>query len=261
MKIFLITEWMLGCLIMFNCVDRLKDVSKCPLRGCFDCCDSGSSCDSLMCDAFFNFTLYLSHANIPDTKIHHHDISDNLNKCSSKARTIINNICSNPVDFVNGGFSLYLYGTTGVGKTTIGIKILLNYLYHKCLSVVPENECRGMLVPADELIEYHRLHKNDPDFTDNIQIVKDCDLVVFDNLFATDYSKYGHEIIDNVLRYRILHEKSNIYTSNLSMEDAYASNQMLASLCNERSKLIEIKGTDKRRNSLADFDKLFGGDQ
>jgi len=246
---------------MFERVDRIRDVSKCPLRGCFDDCESGDNCDQFKCNAFFNFTLYLAHSGIPAGKVKYHDISSNLNKCSDKAKTYINNIIADPVTFVDNGMSLYLFGNTGVGKTTIGIKILLNYLYHKCLSYIPDNECRGMLVPVDELIEYHRLHKNDPDFADNINVILDCDLVVFDNIFATDYSKYGHEIVDNVLRHRVHNNKSNIYTSNLTISDAYKECQMLASLCRERSLPVEIKGKDNRDCNFDDFERLFGGER
>lgn len=245
-----------GSLTVFDRDKIVTDASKCPLRGYLSKCDCECGDD---CLEYFKFSLYAAHSNIPKNKIRYNTID--LSKCSKDAQNIINGILNDPVTLVKNGLSLYLHGDTGVGKTTLGIKILLNYFYHKCMDSIPDNECRGIFIPVDELIEYHRYHKDDPDFTDNIQIVKDCDLVVFDNLFATGYTKYGHEIVDSVIRYRVLHEKSNIYTSNITLDDAYNDFQMIASLCGENAISIHIVGDDHRISDVDIFKTLFGGDQ
>lgn len=239
---------------MFDKVDIITDSTKCPLRGYLSKCD----CDcNDNCLELFKFSLYAAHSNIPQNKIRYNSID--LSECSDDAQNIINGILNDPVKLVNNGLSLYLYGNTGVGKTTIGIKILLNYFYHKCKDSIPDSECRGMLVPVDDLIAYHRYHKDDSNFADNIKIIKDCDLVVFDNIFATDYTKFGHEIVDNVIRYRVLHEKSTIYTSNIRLSDAEKGYQMLASLCAENSISVHIVGEDHRSSDVKIFKDLFCG--
>lgn len=241
--------------MLFDFPDRIKDSDRCHMRCVCDRCDSDCCNDG--CMSFFTLELLLQHSNIPSSR--QTRLTVDYDGCSDKAKTYIRNIILDPQKFVFGGYSIYLHGKTGVGKSTLATKILLNYLFSMCDCSIPESNCRGMFVPVSDIVQYCRSNKDAVDFDENMDILKKCDLLVLDNIFDFDYTSYVQEILSSIIRYRVSNSLSIIYTSNLSPKELNNKLPLFSSLVCENGIPIEFKGDDHRLNA-EDFDKAFGGD-
>lgn len=164
----------------------------------------------------------------------------------------LNNIKNDIVNFVNNGCSLYLYSqTTGNGKTSWAIKILLKYFD----KVWAGNRfrARGLFINVPSFLRMVTENVQNPtyEFNELKQLIAEVDLVVWDDIGATKLTEYDHKNLLSFVDQRVLADKANIYTGNLPGDLlAEAVGYRLASRIYNESSVIELKGQDRRGLSV-----------
>lgn len=122
---------------------------------------------------------------------------------------------------VKQGHGLYLYSPTkGNGKTSWAIKILREYLK----KVSPEAdilECRGLYVNVPHYMK--KLKDSIDDYDKDLQIfrghIEKAEVVVWDDIGREKPSDYSKEILYSGINYRYENDKSQIFTSNKSLDE------------------------------------------
>lgn len=153
-------------------------------------------------------------------------------------------IKSSIVEFVDNGECLCISsGTTGNGKTSWAIKLMLKYFNE----VWAGNgfRCRGMFVHVPTLLLQLKDFNNpvSKEYKDNLI---NCDLVIFDDIAATGLSEYDYTQLLSIIDQRILNDKSNIYTTNLLPDElAKVVGKRLTSRVNS-AQVITLYGKDVR---------------
>lgn len=147
--------------------------------------------------------------------------------------------------FVQSGENLYICGhTTGNGKTTWAIKLLLKYF--DCVWAGNGFHIRGYFQHVPTLFNVLK------DFSQSSNALKsvleDADLVVWDDIASSNMSGYDNSNLLMLLDQRILAGKSNIFTGNLvtTKELEQALGNRLTSRVLSGLK-IELKGKDRRK--------------
>lgn len=149
-------------------------------------------------------------------------------------------------NFVSVGKNLYITSAyTGNGKTTWAIKLLLKYFE----KVWDGNglKVRGIFahVPTLLLRLKNFEHKIS---TKDYEALKECDLVVWDDVTMANLTAYDYTQLMALIDYRMLAGKSNIYTSNIPrFEDVQEIlGNRLASRIYNASEIVEFDGGDNR---------------
>lgn len=151
-------------------------------------------------------------------------------------------------DFVKQGKNLLIFSEfTGNGKTEWCKKLMLSWFN----SIWPytELECRGLFVSLPRFINAMKENISSPN--EYYQYVNEnilkADLVVWDEINYKEYSQFEHDYLLSVISQRIAEGKSNIYTSNYSLNDiSIKIGTRLASRVIDSSIKVEFKGRDKR---------------
>lgn len=213
-----------------------KDV--CSIRDTYEC--NGG------CIRYMEMHYLLSVSGVPKSKwIPMPLIPENMDVESfTRLKTIKDDI----LNFVNDGCSLYLYSnTTGNGKTSWAIKILLKYFDEVwCGNAFTP---RGLFINVPHFLRMVTENVTNPtqEFKELKQLLISIDLVVWDDIGATKLSDYDHKNLLSFIDQRILAEKANIYTGNLAGEHLPdALGQRLASRVYYESSVVELKGQDRR---------------
>ena len=150
--------------------------------------------------------------------------------------------------FVKDGKNLYITSaTTGNGKTSWAIKLLLKYFD----KVWAGNgfKVRGYFVHVPTLLlnlkdfdnpntDIHRIKK----------ILLETDVVIWDDIASTEISKYDYSQLLMLIDNRTFENKSNIYTGNINSLDKLRKvlGDKLSSRIWSLSEVIEFKGKDRR---------------
>lgn len=203
-------------------------------------CQMSNTCDS--CIRYTEMKYLMEHSGIPIPKqkpveLYPDDIDyDSFMQLSEIKKEI--------VSFVDAGENLFICGGTGNGKTSWAIKILLKYFNE----VWAGNgfRVRGMFVHVPTLLLQLKDFNNplSKEYRDNLLT---ADLVVWDEI-GTSLSNYDFSQMLMYIDNRLLNEKSNIFTSNLTTktELAKAVGERLASRMNTAQTKIVLKGKDRR---------------
>lgn len=161
-------------------------------------------------------------------------------------------IKNNIVDFVNNGRNLYITSMNcGNGKTSWAIKLLTKYFD----SIWAGNglRVRGLFihVPTFFMQMKNNISDRDEQFIEVRDSINTADLVVWDEVANTAMTKYEYEQFLAYVDYRILANKSNIFTSNVpdmqNVEKILGSK--LASRIYNGSTVIELRGRDMRNGT------------
>ena len=150
------------------------------------------------------------------------------------------------VDFVQGGKNLYICSKQpGNGKTSWAIKMLHTYFHYTAHGNY--DNLKGMFVLTSDLLL--RLKDfNNPLLKSYRENLENVDLVIWDDIAVTGISQYDYTQLYTILDKRILAEKSNIYTSNLTtveeLQDILGAR--LASRVYNTSEVIQFEGKDMR---------------
>lgn len=197
------------------------------------------------CLKYLEMKYMLDSSNIPKSKQKINVLVPE--ECDVEAFVKLSDIRANIVDFTESGKSLYIYSTNcGNGKTTWAIKLMLQYFNEMWAGngftkrgifiSVPSflYKCKSVISKPDE--EFEQLRKD----------LLDVDLVIWDDIGANDLSNYDYSILFTFLDNRILNEKSNIFTSNIPLEnmDAHIGNKLASRLSS--STKIKLSGKDNR---------------
>ena len=134
---------------------------------------------------------------------------------------------------------------TGNGKTTWAIKLL-----HKYFETVWENNCykvRGLFVHVPTLLLKLKNFEN-PMTAEEYDNLKNCDLVVWDDIASLNMSSYDYTQLLAIIDYRMLADKSNIYTANVITERTLQDilGERLTSRVYKSSRKIIFTGKDNR---------------
>ena len=155
-------------------------------------------------------------------------------------------IKDNIVNFVERGKNLYISSkSSGTAKTSWSIKLTLKYFD----SIWNGNgqRVRGLFIHTPTFLQQLKDFDN-PLTTEYKELIKSCDLVVWDDIATSHMSNYEYTQLLIYIDHRILNGKSNIYTSNVttleSLEEIVGSR--LASRIFSTSKVIEFKAADGR---------------
>ena len=160
----------------------------------------------------------------------------------------LQSIEQNILDFVNEGNNLYLYSVRcGNGKTSWALKLVQAYLNK--IWVKSGLECRALFINVPRYLL--ALKDNISQKSDYVQHIKDnvlkADIVIWDEVGSKGLTSFEHENILNVINARIDLNKTNIYTSNLTLRELNdAVGPRLFSRITGLSHCIELKGLDKR---------------
>lgn len=152
-----------------------------------------------------------------------------------------------------GGFNLYICSeNTGNGKTSWAIKILLKYFD----KIWAGNgfRVRGMFVHVPTLLAKLKDFDN-PLLKSYRENLSKADLIIWDDIAGSKLSDYDISQLLMILDDRIIEDKANIYTSNVTTQTGLskAVGPRLASRIFNCSGIIELKGTDMRHGSFADI--------
>ena len=195
------------------------------------------------CQRYLQFNRLLELSNLP--KIYKKPIKIIANKDDYNAYTDLDAISKDIDNFVKSGKNLYICSTTpGNAKTTWAAKLMLNY-FNK---VWPNSYdmTRGLFVHIPTLMLDLKKFDDIPEY---INRIKDADLVIWDDLAATNkLTEYEHEQLLQFIDYRIQNELSNIYTSNITDPTLLIQNigARLASRVYTGSKIITFIAKDFR---------------
>lgn len=156
------------------------------------------------------------------------------------------NIKSNIVDFVQTGSNLYITSQhTGNGKTSWALKLLFKYFDQ----VWAGNgfRTRGLFIHVPSFLLQLKDFKN-PLPADYLDKVRNCDLVVWDDIASTELTNYDYSQLLMFLDCRILAERSNIFTGNIPEQDELQSilGERLASRIFNTSQVVVFDGKDQR---------------
>lgn len=150
------------------------------------------------------------------------------------------------VNFVNSGENLYICSKfTGNGKTSWAIKLMLKYFDE--IWAGNGFRVRGLFlnVPTT-LIKLKDF--NDPSLNELKNTIIKTDLVIWDDIAASYMTNYDLSQLLIYIDQRILMQKANIFTGNLTDESQLIKlfGDRLASRIWNCSQVIEFRGKDRR---------------
>lgn len=164
-----------------------------------------------------------------------------------KAFIRLNNMKNKIVSFVSKGKNVYINSEhPGTGKTSWALKLLMKYFDHiwsgNGLTV------RGMFIHVPTLLQQLKDfdHPLDHEYLENI---KTCDVVVWDDIaFGSKISDYDYNQLLILIDTRIINNKSNIYTSNITSKEKLTEviGARLSSRIYDTSYIITLQGKDGR---------------
>lgn len=163
-----------------------------------------------------------------------------------KAFEELNGIRLDIVNFVKNGENLYLWSsTTGNGKTSWSIKLLLRYFN----DIWPGNgfRVRGKFVYTPMLLTQLKNFSN-PLSDEYKNDILNCDLLVLDDVACTNVSQFDLSQLLYFIDYRTFNNKSIIYTGNLNFNDLHSAlgAKLASRIWAKNTTVIELKGSDRR---------------
>jgi len=161
------------------------------------------------------------------------------------------NFCTRIKEIKNSGQGLYMHGTYGAGKTTLGMLILKTILHYTKYSVLFAPFSDLVILNSRIVGGFH-----DKEAVQDVEYIKNVDFLVIDDLGKEfDNGKdYARATLNSIIRYRDLWKKSTIYTANVpleSLENHYGKSNY--SVLRGRSEILSMKGTEDFR-AIKKFD-------
>lgn len=160
----------------------------------------------------------------------------------------LNEFMKKIVDKVQAGDGLYIWSAgTGTGKTSWACKIMGYYFRKIAFKSGLENE--GLYIFLPTFLENLRyMYDNpDPEFEEEIEMVKRCNLLIIDDIGAEKPSEWVRERLLSFINTRVSNGLSTIYTSNLSLEELEAKmGNRVVSRIKGYTKEIQLTGSDRR---------------
>lgn len=199
------------------------------------------------CIRFIEMRALMDNSNIPKAK----QFPEILRppKCDLSAFRRLNEIKDNINDFVKSGKCLYITSdTTGNGKTTWSIKLMLKYFD----TVWAGNgfKCRGIFIHTPTfLLKCKDFNNRDDDFEEIKRRLSTVDLVIWDDIASTDISAYDYSQLLMYIDTRVNNNKSNIFTGNITTQETMKKSigaKLTSRIFASQTEIIKFEGADRR---------------
>lgn len=157
---------------------------------------------------------------------------------------------TNIVHNVDNGKGLFLYGSTGTGKTSLAC-VAMNQYFRK-VAFTAMAECTGVYLRVPKFLEDYRKSYGTEDvkFQELLENVNHAKIVLFDDIGAEKPSEWVRERLLAIIDERVSSGLCNMFTSNLTIRQL-ESGEILGSRIASRilgcTTQYEFKGADKRR--------------
>lgn len=152
------------------------------------------------------------------------------------------------VENVEEGKGLYIWSdTTGNGKTSWACKIMSYYFRKIAFKSGLENE--GLYIYLPTFLEDLRAQydNSDPEFKEELEMVKKCKLLIIDDIGAEKPSEWVSERLLSFINTRVSNGLATIYTSNISLDELEKKlGRRIASRIAGSSKIVNLTGKDRR---------------
>ena len=148
---------------------------------------------------------------------------------------------------VKDGKSIYIWSSkAGNGKSTWACKILLAYFND--IWALSQIKIRGMYIYLPTLLNSLKSQfLNGVSIAEYIQEIKECPLVILDELGCGKLSNNDINNLLDLVEYRLANNKSTIFTSNLGENELRnLFGDRLTSRIYNSSLVVELRGSDKR---------------
>lgn len=184
------------------------DAQKCVFKNVCNKAPDGCS-DS--CLRYIQFNRLLELSNLPkslQSPIKLYEV-----EADKLAYKRLNDIRKDITNFVKDGKCLYICSNIcGNAKTSWAAKLMLRYFYENWKNSY--DVTKGLFVHIPTLLIDLKNFSNPPEYLDRI---KDAELVIFDDLAATNrLTDFEHEQLLQFIDYRISNNLSCIFTSNIT---------------------------------------------
>lgn len=197
------------------------------------------------CVRYAEMLYLMQNSGLPEAKWHPIDLyarTANDKKMFQRLAEIRKDI----VEFVDTGSNLYIASKyTGNGKTSWAMKLLFRYFDQ--IWAGNGFRTRGIFVHVPTLLMKLKDFKNplSAEFRKNVE---QCDLVIWDDIASTELSNYDYSQLLIYIDARVLAEKSNIFTGNLTneVELRQVLGERLASRIFNTSQIVTFDGKDER---------------
>lgn len=209
------------------------------------CMGAGKECRS--CLKYFEMSYLMEHSGLPKSK--QKPVSELIPYTDHDIASFqrLDEIRLDIENFVQTGSNLYIASKyTGNGKTSWAIKLLLRYFDR--IWGGNGHKVRGLFVHVPTLL-LRLKNFNSPMSKDEYALLKECDLIVWDDIASIDLTNYDFAQLNALVDYRLLADKSNIYTSNIPEFDKLCGvlGDRLASRIYKSSEVIIFNGKDNRQ--------------
>lgn len=208
-------------------------------------CDNSCQGNHISCVRYLEMESLMKSSNLPDYM--QNPISLLPDDCDLENFRFLKDYKNSIQDHVHNGDNLYIYSeTTGNGKTSWAVKILLKYFDE--IWAGNGFKPRGIFIHVPTFLsELKDFSSKNEELEYTKKILKSLDLVVWDDIASTELSAYDHTQLLTYIDARVLSKKSNIFTGNFDrtgMEKAIG--QRLTSRIWNTSTQIKFVGGDKR---------------
>lgn len=199
--------------------------------------------DCYMCNTYLELKWQMDNSGLPKALQKPIEMCS-VNKEDEKAYKRLAQIRKNILN-LNGNNIYICSNNTGNGKTSWAVRMLQTY-FHYTASGNYEN-LKGMFISVPDLLL--RLKDfNNPVSAEYKENLKNVDLVVWDDIAITGLSDFDYTQLYTMINNRILEEKSNIITSNITSEKDLSRilGDRLSSRIWNTSEVITLYGKDIR---------------
>lgn len=132
----------------------------------------------------------------------------------------MNDFMKDVENHVAAGDGLYIWSeNAGNGKTSWACKIMSYYFRKVAFKSGLENE--GLYIYLPTFLDDLRMSYDepDPDFTELLDMLKECKLLIVDDIGAEKSSEWVNERLLSIINTRSMKGLSTIYTSNISLDE------------------------------------------
>ena len=209
-------------------------------------CQKDRSACSELCGGYRVLRALYNLSRIPER--YRYTITLEATESDLPAFEALNDYKESVLEKVEAGDGLYIWGkSTGSGKTSWACKIMSHYFRKVAFDTGLEIEGLYIFLPTflEDLRDYY--DNKDPDFEQVLSMVKDCKLLIVDDIGAERVTEWVRERMVSIINTRVSNNLATIYTSNLSPEELKEElGDRISSRVLGSSQVVEITGGDRR---------------
>lgn len=204
-------------------------------------------CNTKSCLRYDETKFMLDSSNIPASKRKVNVLIPD--DCDMQAFEQLADIRDHIVDFVLSGSNLYIYSETcGNGKTTWGIKLLLQYVNDIWIGNCFKERVLFINVNSFLFALKDSFSVQNESIEKVKRLIPTVDLVVWDDIAANKMSSYDTDLILSLLDQRIVNGKANIFTGNImpGQLSTKLGDRIASRVAGQEVKKIHLCGCDRR---------------